>query len=89
MKKNRNPQMNNTHTSGLIKDKKVLGINNYRTGMSTPSGQTGNILERSQRSINNNIQLEESKITHLSDSQQMPGHNSYYSQTSKHSDTVI
>lgn len=51
--------MNNTHTSGLIKDhRKAIGAINYRSGVSTPNG---NILERSQRSHNNS--LEESKIS--------------------------
>jgi hypothetical protein len=54
--------MNNTHTIGLLKDsRKAI---NYRSGISTPSG---NILERSLRSNNNS--LEESKISateHLS-----------------------
>ena len=65
--------MNNTHTSGLIKDGRKLfaggtgqGIvgglgslsGNYRSGLSTP---TSNILERSLRSHNNS--LEESKLS--------------------------
>jgi hypothetical protein len=32
--KKRNPQMNNTHTSGVVESRKVvLGITNYRTGI--------------------------------------------------------
>ena len=65
--------MNNTHTSGLVKDSRKLlnGLNasgvvgglaslsgNYRSGLSTP---TTNILERPIKSHNNS--LEESKIS--------------------------
>ncbi|CDW84010.1 protein phosphatase 2c containing protein [Stylonychia lemnae] len=57
--KKRNPQMNNTHTTGLIKDsRKVLGQQTFRSGLQTP---TGNILERSLRS--QNVSLEESKLS--------------------------
>jgi hypothetical protein len=53
--KKRNPQMNNTHTSGLIKDnRKIIGINQFRSGLSTP---TGNVLERSLRSMNNSLEV--------------------------------
>lgn len=51
--------MNNTHTTGLIKDnRKALGQNTFRSGLQTP---TGNILERSLRS--QNVSLEESKFS--------------------------
>lgn len=51
--------MNNTHTSGLIKDtRKALGLSSFRSGVSTPKS---NILEISQRSQNNS--LEESKLS--------------------------
>lgn len=46
--------MNNTHTSGLVKDKNNPGSNQIRSGLSTPSG---NILERSLRSMNNSLEV--------------------------------
>ena len=63
--------MNNTHTSGLIKDKRIaLGMSSYRSGISTPSGNNGNILEKSLRSYTaGNCQLEESKLSYRSDNQ--------------------
>lgn len=46
-KKQRNPQLNNTHTQGLIKDsRKILGGANYRSGMQTPPN---NLVERAVR----------------------------------------
>lgn len=60
--------MNNTHTSGLIKETRMmLGMTNYRSGVSTPSGNNGNILENSMRSQNGNNSLEESKLSYRSD----------------------
>lgn len=54
--------MNNTHTGGLLKDsRKAMGINNIRSGLSTPTGNAANILEKSLRG--NTSQLEESKIS--------------------------
>jgi hypothetical protein len=35
--KQRNPQMNNTHTSGMLRDQLRLNNGNIRTGVSTPT----------------------------------------------------
>jgi hypothetical protein len=47
--------MNNTHTVGLAKDnRKVGGVMQIKSGIATP---TGNILERSLRSLNSSIDV--------------------------------
>lgn len=51
--------MNNTHTSGQLKDNRKNGaLLQFRSGINTPSG---NILEKSLRSLNNS--LDASKIS--------------------------
>lgn len=66
--------MNNTHTSGFIKDtrKALGGVMNFRSGLSTPNG---NILERSMRSHANS--LEESKLSEQNLSYLNQSHLSY------------
>ena len=56
--------MNNTHTSGLLTEtRKIMGMGNYRSGVSTPTGNAANILERSLK-VN---PAEDSKLSHYSD----------------------
>lgn len=64
--------MNNTHTGGCLQDsKQIIGINQYRSGVSTPTGnqnyQFENSLKQTAAAINS---LEESKISHISESKQ-------------------